>query len=214
MTILGSLILLRLPEARPGHYLEQSTSRIVQSIGKISVVGFILLLYGRPLAEFGLGKPRLVPFLVSLFGLAIVWVACQLGITAPLVGALWANGFRGLPWLGSAFSVGFGTNLFELSVAALSTLLAAFYEELAYRGLLTTRFAEISESKWIGVLVPGVFFSLAHLYQGIAAIPGHLIFGCATGWLFLKYRQVWALALAHFAVNFFLLVHLYLQYRP
>jgi len=80
--------------------------------------------------------------------------------------------------------------------------LAAFMEELVYRGWITNRLAELwrfSTNGWIaGVLVSSALFGVVHLYQGasgmIAAGLSGLVFGgvyIATG------RNLWASILAH-----------------
>ncbi len=85
---------------------------------------------------------------------------------------------------------------------AMSWTLAAFMEEIVYRGWLTNRLAELwrfSTNGWIaGVLLSSALFGVVHLYQGvpgmIATGLSGLVFGCvyfATG------RNLWASILAH-----------------
>jgi membrane protease YdiL (CAAX protease family) len=85
---------------------------------------------------------------------------------------------------------------------AMSWTLAAFMEEMVYRGWLMNRFAELlrfSTNGWIaGVLASSALFGVVHLYQGasgmIATGLSGLVFACvylATD------RNLWASILAH-----------------
>ena len=85
---------------------------------------------------------------------------------------------------------------------AMSWTLAAFMEELVYRGWITNRLAGLwrfSTNGWIaGVLVSSALFGVVHLYQGasgmIASGLSGLVFACvylATD------RNLWASILAH-----------------
>jgi membrane protease YdiL (CAAX protease family) len=85
---------------------------------------------------------------------------------------------------------------------AMSWTLAAFMEEMVYRGWILNRLAEVlrfSTNGWIaGVLVSSVLFGVVHLYQGasgmIATALSGLVFACvylATD------RNLWASILAH-----------------
>jgi len=85
---------------------------------------------------------------------------------------------------------------------AVSWTLAAFMEELVYRGWLLTRLAELtgfSRAGWIAaLLVTSAFFGAIHLYQGISGIVATGLSGLVFGSLYLATgRNLWAAILAH-----------------
>jgi membrane protease YdiL (CAAX protease family) len=85
---------------------------------------------------------------------------------------------------------------------AMSWTLAAFMEELVYRGWLTTRLAELgrfSTGGWIaGVLGSSGLFGLIHLYQGASGMIATGLTGLVFASVYLATgRNLWASILAH-----------------
>jgi hypothetical protein len=85
---------------------------------------------------------------------------------------------------------------------AASWTIAAFGEELDYRGYLLNRFADLferSQAGWvIGVMVSSAFFGLGHAYQGITGILETFLFGCVMAGLYLAGRRsLWLPVIAH-----------------
>jgi membrane protease YdiL (CAAX protease family) len=79
---------------------------------------------------------------------------------------------------------------------------AAFGEEIAYRGYLVTRAADIGSRTtaawWIGVVVVSVLFGYGHYYKGPAGILDSGIAGLILGAAYLLAgRNLWASVLAH-----------------
>jgi uncharacterized protein len=102
---------------------------------------------------------------------------------------------------------------------AISWTLAAFLEEMVYRGWLMTRFAELgrfSQRAWVAGLVgSSALFGAVHLYQGasgmIATGLSGFVFGCVyltTG------RNLWASILAHGFMDTVGFVMIYLGIYP
>jgi uncharacterized protein len=94
----------------------------------------------------------------------------------------------------------------NLRTAALWLLLvwsfAAFGEEIAYRGYLLTRAAEVGGGSmlawWIGLLVVSVLFGYGHYYKGPAGILDSGIAGLILGAAYmLSRRNLWTCVLAH-----------------
>jgi membrane protease YdiL (CAAX protease family) len=80
-------------------------------------------------------------------------------------------------------------------------LIAAAFEELVFRGFMTARIHDVTGKKWIAVLLPAVVFGSLHLYQGTFEAVGITVYGVVFGIMFLEWRRLKALILAHFAFN-------------
>lgn len=80
-------------------------------------------------------------------------------------------------------------------------VVAAFGEELFYRGFLMKRIAGYlgnkNESWFLAAAIIGVFFGLAHLYQGISGVITTGLIGFAMGLIFMKSRNLLIPILVH-----------------
>jgi membrane protease YdiL (CAAX protease family) len=91
---------------------------------------------------------------------------------------------------------------------------AAFGEEIAYRGYLLTRAADIGGRTplawWIGVIVVSVLFGYGHYYKGPAGILDSAVAGLILGAAYLLAgRNLWASVLAHGFIDTVAVVALY-----
>jgi len=91
---------------------------------------------------------------------------------------------------------------------------AAFGEEIAYRGYLLNRAADVGgrtvAAYWIGVVVVSVLFGYGHYYKGPAGIVDSGIAGLILGAAYLLAgRNIWASILAHGFIDSFGVVALY-----
>ncbi len=80
--------------------------------------------------------------------------------------------------------------------------LAAFGEEISYRGYLLTRAADVGERSkaayWIGVLFVSVLFGYGHYYKGPAGVVDSGMAGLVLGAAYLlSGRNLWVCILAH-----------------
>lgn len=80
-------------------------------------------------------------------------------------------------------------------------LIGAAFEELVFRGFMTARMFDITQSRALSILVPAAIFGSIHLYQGWPQAIGAGVYGALFGFLFLQWRRLKALILAHFAYN-------------
>ena len=85
---------------------------------------------------------------------------------------------------------------------AMSWTLAAFMEEMVYRGWILTRLAELgrfSTTGWTaGVLGSSALFGAAHLYQGASGVVATGLTGLVFALVYLATgRNLWASILAH-----------------
>jgi membrane protease YdiL (CAAX protease family) len=100
----------------------------------------------------------------------------------------------------------------NLKVALVALLLvwtfAAFGEEIAYRGYLLTRAADIggrsAAAYWIGVVFVSILFGYGHYYKGPSGVIDSGIAGLILGTAFmLAGRNLWACILAHGFIDTF-----------
>jgi hypothetical protein len=85
---------------------------------------------------------------------------------------------------------------------------AAFGEEIAYRGYLLTRAAEIGKSShlayWLGMVFVSILFGYGHYYKGPAGIVDSGIAGLVLGGAYLlSNRNLWTSILAHGFIDTF-----------
>ena len=85
---------------------------------------------------------------------------------------------------------------------------AAFGEEIAYRGYLLTRAAEIGRQTtaayWVGIVFISVLFGYGHYYKGPAGILDSGVAGFVLGAAYmLAGRNLWASILAHGFIDTF-----------
>lgn len=106
-----------------------------------------------------------------------------------------------------------------LILLAVSWILAAFGEELAFRGYLMNRVADgfgRTHVAWIvSLAVVSVYFGIGHGTQGVAGIVQESLSGCWLGVLFLASRRTLAVPIvAHGVSNTVALVLIYLNRYP
>jgi hypothetical protein len=101
----------------------------------------------------------------------------------------------------------------------LSWTLAAFMEEMVYRGWLVARVAELARftgGAWVaGVLATSVAFGIAHLYQGASGVLSTGLSGLIFGLAYLASgRNLWCAILAHGLMDTIGFVMIYLGVYP
>lgn len=88
-----------------------------------------------------------------------------------------------------------------LILLAIMWVTAAFGEELFYRGYLMRGIAhqlgDKSESWFLAAFISGVYFGLAHLYQGPSGIITTGFIGFLMGLLFMQRKNLWLLVFVH-----------------
>ena len=183
------------------------------------ILGFLMAWWllrrtGHGWAEFGLARPKSLPFAaaaaVLLFG--VVWLVMNY-VVPPLASAVGAQSspsflayVRGnlpafLQWLAIAWAVG------------------AFAEELLFRGFLLNVVARIASPTnaglAVGIVFQAVLFGALHWYQGtlgflmaglFAFVYGIAYFACG--------RNLWPLILVHGSWNTMGIVNVYLSPPP
>jgi membrane protease YdiL (CAAX protease family) len=123
-------------------------------------------------------------------------------------GALIALGI-GIPGLGlylGARALGLNTqvqasaladNWWTIPVLVLSAFQNAALEEVIMIGYLFTRFRQLGWQPWVILIVSAVIRGSYHLYQGFGGFAGNLIMGVIFGLIYLRWKRVAPLIVAH-----------------
>src|SRR5437867_965780 len=85
---------------------------------------------------------------------------------------------------------------------------AAFGEEIAYRGYLLTRAADIGRRSraayWIGIVLVSILFGYGHYYKGTSGVIDSGVAGLILGTVYmLAGRNLWACILTHGFIDTF-----------
>jgi len=94
---------------------------------------------------------------------------------------------------------------FPLPVESFILLASAFREEVFCRAYLCSRFRDFGLNSIQTMILSAMMFASYHIYQGWAYLPTHFIFGLIFAGVFLKYRALWPLIVAHTTYNLVLL---------
>jgi uncharacterized protein len=169
----------------------------VPTIIILALAGISLALRREGLGTLGVGR-SLHPWrmAIGVFGLVVVWSLLQLGLFMPIL-----NHLTGTRQDLSQFADLQGNLGMLAGFLLLTWTLAAFGEELVYRGYLQTRITDVLGPNLIGVVaavgVSSVLFGLIHTEQGIIGVVVTLVDALFFSFLRLRYRTLWASVLAH-----------------
>lgn len=112
----------------------------------------------------------------------------------------------GVPIDLSQFDILQGNLLLTIIALALSWTMAAFGEEMVFRGYLLHRLADLFqyvEQRWmLAVVLSAVIFSIGHFYQGITGVMDAFLAGIFLGGLYVfSRRNLWLPILTHGVIN-------------
>lgn len=168
----------------------------------IVVVGLLFLLLRREgFSSVGLVKPaRFAPMVWQVFLLSLIWTVVDYALLLPI-----ANHLSGVARDVSAFAElkgNIGQLLFLLTA---SWTLAAFVEELAFRGIVQARIQSLIAHPVAGaivaVAVSSILFGWVHTEQGIAGLVITALDAVFFSIIRRKYKTVWAGVFAHGFMN-------------
>lgn len=140
---------------------------LIPTLVVLAVIVLSLLFRKEKLSSLGFKKPnKLLKMVFIVLLLAIVWTIIQFSITLPLL-----NHLTGTTQNLSSFENLKGNVGTLLYLLFLTWTLAAFGEEIIYRGFLQKRIRDIFGDFKIGIIlavgVSSFLFGLAHLEQGV-----------------------------------------------
>ena len=128
---------------------------------------------------FDIGWGTLLAAGIGIPGLALVYVATQLGLSARIV----PSGLHGYWW--------------TIPVLILSALENAVLEEVIVVGYLITRLRSFPMPVVWVIASSAVLRGSYHLYQGFGAFVGNAVMGVVFALFFLRYKRVMPLIVAH-----------------
>jgi len=150
--------------------------------------------------EFGIPRPRARDLLYALLVFAGVFALLTLlGVILIL-----------LPSAGrSLFTTGFRWKLEDarlIPLVVLFCLVTGYREELFFRSYLLTRFRQLHLPVFLAVGMSTLLFAAGHVYQGAAGLAVALIQGVYFSILFVRFKNIHPLAVAHGLYNATVLV--------
>lgn len=204
----GTLRLLHLRAEGPSALTGYATEIYV---GLTILAAVLLRRSGVPMNRLGFGLP-FEPLRFLFLAAVGVGLIQFLGL---LLEPLWEQIFGGARDLGR-FSGVSGSSVELVKLLALSWILAAFGEELAFRIVLMRGIAfALGDSRLafgVALIAQAVVFGVVHAYQGPAGMLGASINGLIYGGLTLAARgSIWPAALAHGSSNTIGIMELYLS---
>ncbi|MTD15629.1 CPBP family intramembrane metalloprotease [Nakamurella sp. YIM 132087] len=121
--------------------------------------------------------------------------------------------FIGVPGLGLylvSHALGFsltvvGSNLtdtwWRLPVSILAAIENGFLEEVLVVAYLITRLQDLRVRLWVAVAASALLRGSYHLYQGYGGFVGNAIMGVIFALVFLRWRRLWPLVIAHSLID-------------
>lgn len=76
-----------------------------------------------------------------------------------------------------------------------------FLEEILVVGYLLTRLRQLRVGPWVAIAMSAVLRGSYHLYQGYGGFVGNAIMGVVFGFVFLRWRRIWPLIIAHSLID-------------
>ena len=170
---------------------------VIPTLVLLALLSMSLVLRREGLSSLGLrrvGRPGRM--LGEVLALSVAWTLLTLSVTMPVL-----EHVTGERQDVSQFADLEGDLAATLVLIALSWTLAAFGEELAYRGYVQTRMRELLPAGTVGlvvaVLASSALFGLAHLEQGAVGVGLTFLDAIFFSALRYRYRTLWAAVLAH-----------------
>jgi membrane protease YdiL (CAAX protease family) len=168
----------------------------IPSLVLLALAGVSLMIRHQGLGSLGLVRPTRDHLVLGTATFAVLWSVFQLGVTIPA-----ANHLSGRRQDMGVFADVEGNLGLLLVLVLLSWTLAAFVEEVAFRGFLLTRLREAigpgRAGLIVAVLVSSVLFGALHSEQGTVGVVVVALDAAAFCALRLHFGTLWAPVLAH-----------------
>ena len=169
---------------------------LIPSVVLLLMAGLSLLARHEGPRSLGLRRVPAGPLALRMLVFAALWSLVQLGLTMPL-----ANHVSGTHQDLSGFADIEGNLGLLVLFLVLSWTLAAFVEELAFRGYLQTRMRDVlghgRAGTVVAVLVSSALFGAVHSEQGLIGVLVVSLDAVAFSVVRYRYRTLWASILAH-----------------
>ena len=174
---------------------------IISSIPQILLILYILLLRHRKtppalyLPRYGIKPLKFLDFLKGLAVFAGIYAVIMIFYFAAMFSPLKDTSFllNRVEWKIESPGI--------IPLVVISLLLTGYREEIFFRSYLITRLEQLKFPGWAAGIISAVLFSAGHVYQGWAGFFGTLMVGLYLSFLFLRLRNLHALAIAHGLYN-------------
>lgn len=93
-----------------------------------------------------------------------------------------------------------------IPVLILLAVMNGVLEEVVMLGYLFNRWARAGWAPWVIVVVSALIRGSYHLYQGFGGFLGNIAMGLIFGWLYLRFKRVMPLVVAHVIIDIFAFV--------
>ena len=177
---------------RPWLDVAYQISFVVLPLGVVALVGYLLQRSGESFRTLGfdltqpgrdLARGTVLAVVVGGSGLVFYLIAFRAGISVQIAAAQVSGAWWDWPLL--------------LAQAAMNSVL----EEVVVLGFVVTRLEQAGVAGRWAVVISAVVRGAYHLYQGLGGFIGNLIMGLLFGWLFLRWRRVGPMVVAHFLID-------------
>ena len=163
----------------------------------VVMAGVSLAVRRRGPSFLGFHRPeRPWQLVAAMAAFAVGWTVVNVALLIPVT-----NHLSGTRQDVSAFTALEGDPELLLLYLAAAWVLAAFCEEVAFRGYLLTRLRDVLGRRRTGlavsVVVSSSLFGLLHTEQGVVGVVVSGVAGAVFCWLRLRCRTLWAPVLAH-----------------
>jgi membrane protease YdiL (CAAX protease family) len=163
----------------------------------VVMAGVSLAVRRRGPSSLGFHRPvRPWRLVAQMAGFAVGWTVVNVALLIPVT-----NHLSGTRQDVSAFTDLEGNVGLLLLYLAAAWVVAAFCEEVAFRGYLLTRLTDVLGRRRAGlvasVAVSSALFGLLHTEQGLVGVVVSGVAGAVFCWLKLRCRTLWAPILAH-----------------
>jgi len=169
---------------------------LIPSLVLLAMAAVSVAVRRRGPASLGLLRVPAWPLVPRMFAFAVGWTFVQLAVTMPV-----ANHLSGTHQDLSGFADVEGDLALLALFVVLSWTLAAFVEELAFRGYLLTRMREAfgagRVAAVLAVAASSFLFGILHSEQGLIGVLVVSLDAVAFSVLRYRCRTVWAAVLAH-----------------
>jgi membrane protease YdiL (CAAX protease family) len=167
----------------------------------IALLLVLLRADGQSAASIGLARAGLSSELLAGFVMIFATITLQIVLAIPLaLGLLEKEGARRTAALGTLANQG---SILEFALAA---IVAAAFEEIAFRGFLTPRLRALVGSWVWAALLMSIVFGLGHIYEGPLAVLQTACLGAWFAGLMLLRRRLEGPIVAHAAFNTIMLI--------
>jgi membrane protease YdiL (CAAX protease family) len=172
--------------------LARQLTDIVFALAPVALVVYLARRWNEPLGSFGLGTGALrqdlgwgtvLGLAVAAGGLAIYLSAIALDVNRFVVP---------VPPLGHWWTI---------PILLLSAGQNALLEEVVAVGYLIRRLEQIGWAGGAALATSAILRGTYHLYQGWGGFAGNLILGGIFGYVYLRWRRVWPLVVAHLLID-------------